>query len=374
MADSHTYWLISAPKTREDTFNTLNKKTSDEQNYSSNNKFEVPDLKVGTLNSLMTLSDDLNKIDALAENVTKKIASQLFDLLDNDSHKGDKYESLAVNNTSIDNYLKFFHWDEAKYSTMSSLASLTEMISSQMSKLDEELKIKASDYNSLLQTMNAENRKLGGTWLTKDLTDVVKASHITESEYLDTVFVAVPKYAYKEWNATYESLTSFVIPRSSELIVEDNDYGIFKVVLFKKVIEDFKNMAREKKFIVRDFKFDSSKNASSDRKKLELEKQKQTKALIRWCRTYFSEAFIAWIHLKAIRVFVESVLRYGLPTNFQAMLLLPHKGKAKKLRKVLNDLYGYLSSKSVFNAKDEEGSEDFFPYVYLEINLDFKSK
>jgi V-type H+-transporting ATPase subunit C len=31
--------------------------------------------------------------------------------------------------------------------------------------------------------------------------------------------------------------------------------------------------------------------------------------LVKWCSTMFSEAFIAWIHMKALRVFVESVLR-----------------------------------------------------------------
>lgn len=31
--------------------------------------------------------------------------------------------------------------------------------------------------------------------------------------------------------------------------------------------------------------------------------------LLRWLKVNFSEAFIAWIHLKALRVFVESVLR-----------------------------------------------------------------
>ncbi len=46
------------------------------------------------------------------------------------------------------------------------------------------------------------------------------------------------------------------------------------------------------------------------------------KNLIRWCKVNFGEVFQSWIHLKAIRAFVESVLRYGLPTNFQAMLLL----------------------------------------------------
>lgn len=58
----------------------------------------------------------------------------------------------------------------------------------------------------------------------------------------------------------------------------------------------------------------------------------------------FSEAFIAWIHVKALRVFVESVLRYGLPVNFQAMLLQPNKKTLKKLREVLHELYKHLDS------------------------------
>ncbi|MEQ2201330.1 hypothetical protein XENOCAPTIV_010844 [Xenoophorus captivus] len=95
--------------------------------------------------------------------------------------------------------------------------------------------------------------------------------------------------------------------------------------------------------------------------------------LVRWLKVNFSEAFIAWIHIKALRVFVESVLRYsftsvvfllmlcidtvvlkmfvmlfpcryGLPVNFQAMLLQPSKKTMKKLREVLNDLYKHLDS------------------------------
>jgi hypothetical protein len=50
---------------------------------------------VGTLDSLMALSDDLSKVDSYVENVTRKIATQLFDLLDTK----DKYDSLSVNNS-----------------------------------------------------------------------------------------------------------------------------------------------------------------------------------------------------------------------------------------------------------------------------------
>jgi len=43
---------------------------------------------------------------------------------------------------------------------------------------------------------------------------------------------------------------------------------------------------------------------------------------------------------------MKSVLlhRYGLPVNFQAMLLAPQKKSQKRLREVLNHLYGHLDN------------------------------
>lgn len=35
---------------------------------------------------------------------------------------------------------------------------------------------------------------------------------------------------------------------------------------------------------------------------------------MRWLKLSFSQAFVAWIHLKALRVFVESVLRSDVLT------------------------------------------------------------
>ena len=48
--------------------------------------------------------------------------------------------------------------------------------------------------------------------------------------------------------------------------------------------------------------------------------------------------------LQAIRVFVESVLRFGLPVNFQGMILLPQKKTSRKLRDTLGQLYAHLDS------------------------------
>lgn len=42
--------------------------------------------------------------------------------------------------------------------------------------------------------------------------------------------------------------------------------------------------------------------------------------------------------------YLINFFRYGLPVNFQAMLLQPNKKTMKKLREVLYDLYKHLDS------------------------------
>ena len=65
------------------------------------------------------------------------------------------------------------------------------------------------------------------------------------------------------------------------------------------------------RFTVRDFTFDE-KALSNERdriRELEAERQKLHGNLIRWLKINFGEIFSASIHIKALRVFVESVLR-----------------------------------------------------------------
>lgn len=54
------------------------------------------------------------------------------------------------------------------------------------------------------------------------------------------------------------------------------------------------------------------------------------------------QCYSAMVHLKAVRLFVESVLRYGVPPNFQAVLLKPKK--EMPLRKVGARLGGQTAS------------------------------
>lgn len=45
--------------------------------------------------------------------------------------------------------------------------------------------------------------------------------------------------------------------------------------------------------------------------------------LVRWLKVNFSETFMAWIHIKALRVFTESVLRYD--GDFWIIRIITHR-------------------------------------------------
>lgn len=377
------YWLISAPgeKTCQQTFDTMNNLTSKQNNLCINHKFHIPDLKVGTLDQLVGLSDDLGKLDVFVEQITRKVAAYLGEVLEDQRAK--LQENLLANNTELAVYITRFQWDMAKYPIKQSLRNIADIISKQIGQIDADLKTKSTAYNNLKGSLQNLEKKQTGSLLTRNLADLVKKEHfILDSEYLTTLLVIVPKIMAQEWTSSYEMITDMIVPRSSTLITQDNDYCLFNVTLFKKVVEEFKLHARERKFIVRDFVYNEEEMAAGKNEitKLITDKKKQFGPLVRWLKVNFSEAFCALVHVKALRVFVESVLRYGLPVNFQAILIEPNKKSVKRLRECLNQLYGHLDGGSgsgqVSSVDNVDipglgfGQSEYYPYVFYKINID----
>ena len=71
-------------------------------------------------------------------------------------------------------------------------------------------------------------------------------------------------------------------------------------------------------FHPRDFQFNRTiiEKQKLETTNLEKAKNKAYPPLIKWLKGNFSEAFLNWTHVKALRLFTESVLRYGLPATF----------------------------------------------------------
>ncbi|XP_015679524.1 V-type proton ATPase subunit C 2 [Protobothrops mucrosquamatus] len=373
------FWLISAPgdKTNLLAWDRMNTVTS-KANLSSNSKFAIPDLKVGTLDTLVGLSDELGKLDSFAESVIKKIAQYIGEVLEDSKDK--VQENLLANGVDLISYLTKFEWDMAKYPIKQPLKNISEGLAKQITQIEADMKSRAAVYNNIKGNLQNLERKTIGNLLTRTLTDIVnKEDFVLNSEYLITLLVVVPKSSYVQWQKTYESLSDMVVPRSTKMIAEDTEGGLFTVTLFRKVIDDFKTKARENKFMVREFYFDEKelKCEKDEMRKLASDKKQQYGPLLRWLKVNFSEAFVAWIHIKALRVFSESVLRYGLPVNFQTMLLHPNKKSMKRLREVLNAIFKHLDEVAAASLLDTSvdipglqlSNQDYYPYVYFKIDL-----
>merc|ERR1712161_75144 len=173
--------------------------------------------------------------------------------------------------------------------------------------------------------------------------DVMRDVEIHDTDYLKTVFIAVPGrsegsfasdvekigedlvgYGGPDWSRNAASLGqsvkygsqvdrhkkrgSPVVPGSCKLIKQDSESLLYIVTILKSQYEP----------------------------------------------GYFEgEVFVAWMHIKVIRVFAESVLRYGLPVDFTSVLYKT-RGDGGELTKALDRAFG-----SDENKIEEDDTEEY---------------
>ncbi|XP_064217264.1 V-type proton ATPase subunit C 1-like isoform X7 [Aotus nancymaae] len=213
------FWLISAPgeKTCQQTWEKLHAATSKNNNLAVSSKFNIPDLKVGTLDVLVGLSDELAKLDAFVEGVVKKVAQYMADVLEDSKDK--VQENLLANGVDLVTYITRFQWDMAKYPIKQSLKNISEIIAKGVTQIDNDLKSRTSAYNNLKGNLQNLERKNAGSLLTRSLAEIVKKDDfVLDSEYLVTLLVVVPKLNHNDWIKQYETLAEMVVPRSSKTL------------------------------------------------------------------------------------------------------------------------------------------------------------
>lgn len=126
-------------------------------NLSANHKFNIPDLKVGTLDVLVGLSDELAKLDAFVEGTVKKVAQYMADVLEDSRDK--VQENLLASGVDLVTYITRFQWDMAKYPIKQSLKNISEIIAKGVTQIDNDLKARASAYNNLKGNLQNLERK-----------------------------------------------------------------------------------------------------------------------------------------------------------------------------------------------------------------------
>ena len=93
------YWIISVPAksgNKEAVFSRIQRCSAEFIENGTASRFLVPGgLRVGTLDSLMSMSDELVKIDHMVEHTARKIGQQIYSLKDKKPESGSIF--LTIN-------------------------------------------------------------------------------------------------------------------------------------------------------------------------------------------------------------------------------------------------------------------------------------
>ena len=141
---------------------------------------------------------------------------------------------------------------------------------------------------------------------------------VQSSEYLETHLLAVPNPLNKEFLKGYETVAPMVVPRSAFRLMADDEYTLYAVTSFKKHSLEFIHKCRERRWTPRDYKYveGGREEEQKEMDRVGRDERKLWGEVLRMARTGWGDAVMVWIHVLALRVFVETVLRYGLPLEY----------------------------------------------------------
>jgi len=375
MADPSTYWLVAARKGRGQE-NTLSDLKSRIGQFSDGEPKEFPisngenSLKFGAFDNLIRLTDDLAKNDSQIEGTLRRIERQILEL-----EPETEFQILSQRQTyTVNKYLTEWKWDGGKFKRDRLISENCSLLMGHITKLDEELRSKAGQYNETKTALGNLKEKEGGNLVSKDLVDILTPSVVKEDDFiyeahLTTVVVVVPKDGKDELLKCYETLADCdVVPRSAKQIYDEDKEGntLWRIVMFKTSLESFRKASREKRFTVRDFEYsnDGYEKMQIQRAKYEEDLKKLFDQLIKLGKAAFSDVFIGWIHVKAMRVFVECTLRFGILPVFDSYIVMPNANRVPKVRAALGSLFSASSNDAqALQAAAEAEGEEYFPYV-----------
>lgn len=397
---SNAFWLLTVPnegRTPEQTFERLKRYTDE---FSKGYSVVIPSLTVGTLDSLMALSDDMEKVDGSIEVAVRKIERQYAEIA------GKAKAPLLIDAVPVERYLPSFVWEHAKYPHRRALPELVASLRSCVGAIEDELKHLAATYAEKTQKLSALHRGAakggkGASLQLSPLEEVLTPKHLEgkqflDTEYLVTLVAAVPKAKEAQFLDTYATLCADAVvadgaacgpavPGSAVALARDGDHVLYSVCVIKgrrapgafdgetwvpgrfvDFVAAYAAAAKALGFHVRPFAYDADKVArdDSERKALAAEVDRLHASILRWCKAHFAEAFVAWMHLKIIRAFVESVLRYGLPVDFVTALLLPLKFREPQLQSALDKMFSHLTKSDAHGLLDDDDKAgEYYPYV-----------
>jgi V-type H+-transporting ATPase subunit C len=301
-------------------------------------QLQLPAFRVGTLDSLLALSETLARYDGTATQLALRIAQEC--------PSTPSFPSKLSLTVDFHQYQPF-QWNHAKYGQpdLASLPQLSHQVWRHVEDLEKSFRLRQEEYSQAKQHWQSLEQCFSGGLTFRPLSSLVRKDQVLQTEHLCTVFLLVSVREQDSFTRSYETLSTAVVPRSAKLVAQDDEHGLYSIVVFRKGLDEFLRAARECRYQIREYR------TEAEAEQLSLE-ERLVKARMHWQQT--STSFGAWsvdaymdcmdalVHMKLMRLFVEGVLRYGLPVSFAAAWVVFEKQQESKVRKELVETFRTL--------------------------------
>ncbi|KAM3722061.1 V-type proton ATPase subunit [Dirofilaria immitis] len=180
----------------------------------------------------------------------------------------------------------------------------------------------------------------------------VSEETVIDTDYIQSVYVAVPHQSEDSWLETYETIHDSVVACSSCFVAEDSDYKLYSVVIVCEDFLEFRENCAKFGFIARGYRSDPDGYARKLHEQRKLEEA-----------TRYQNVF---------RAYIGSLLRYG-EAKFQIIMFYPRKNLSQRLQAELKKFYEKQQDKNDTNESDSEAElkkgSSHLPFLIYKISM-----
>ena len=328
------------------------------------------------LDTLFKLNDDLLHDEQEIENFLKGLEKQLSTL--NSNPLQIKYRGSLLDPKKA---ITEFTWDEGKYPNRSkTIADIMHKINEKYTETRKTIKAKTDDYNNSVNDLKLKKKSQNEalSLMKQDYRDLVSKSknEMKTTDYLCTMLCFVPTGSEKTFESKYMTLADgMVVPYSALRIDrgEDEKMQLYRVIVMKHKKDDFRTQCQgQLRITCREYNEEELLNKPVEEKEIEKLANESTQKkhdLERHAESGYSEVFYALLHLKYLRLYVESCLKYTSGDYYSVLVYTPRE-KEQKLISTMIKTFNDTKEQGWYGTKEElKETEDFYPFILIKISV-----
>ncbi|KAI5819820.1 hypothetical protein BZA77DRAFT_143881 [Pyronema omphalodes] len=412
------YVFVSIPKD-DDALNRLKAALPGDRTVSD---FPIPrfESNIGNPTELAKQAEKLKDLDQQATGDIIKIAELLKAVVPNNDAKYKMVEKEPGRKVGATEYLRSFKWDATryKYSESDALASvissavpgaapsiedLSNALRSDIIKRAEKVSEAHANYLEASRRNNIRTLPIAHLLNKDDFVQTLKLEiehePVTDDhsraprpsrieffpEYIVTLVAIVPHEKSEDWRQNYSKLkgmeAGMVVPDSSRLLYETKTHKFYSVTLVKKYKDTFIQAAKAEDYIIRDVDWSSADPRAEAQAIIDAEAQ-SFEEFLELASTAYSELSVALLHTKMLRLYVDSVRRYGPNCRLLSVVVWTNNNEdASDVKDKLYDKFAELGGKAVHyddkgriikhegEGGKEEEAEGYIPFSCYEMTI-----